>query len=160
MSELPLWGRVIFAATSKRCLLIPPIKSLHIHYKRGVRDQPNRKLNPNGAHIRGRVRISDVISYFWFVVFQENLEFSNLKFSRKNFNFLRKQRLFKEISDSLIAIYFSFSIFHPQIAFETANKVEHNLVPRVNRPLRETPLSIFDPGIGLVYSQFDWLFKQ
>ncbi len=35
-----------------------------------------------------------------------------------------------------------------------------NLVPRVNRPLRETPLSIFDPGIGLVYSQFDWLFKQ
>ncbi len=35
-----------------------------------------------------------------------------------------------------------------------------NLVPRVNRPLRETPLSIFDPGIGLVYPQFDWLFKQ
>ncbi len=41
-------------STSKRCLLIPPTRSLHIRYQRSAWDQHDARLYPNGALIRGR----------------------------------------------------------------------------------------------------------
>ncbi len=64
-SNLRLGISMTSQSCSKRCLLIPPIKSLHIHYQSSVWDNPNGELNPKERLLRGG-RFSRKYGTIWY----------------------------------------------------------------------------------------------